>query len=92
LSHCRNVEVDPVAETERLAQEAERERVWELVVAQCLESMPEQDRRQWVRERREQERLDEWRDHACADLARAKRDEPWADSSGSGSACQYLEY
>jgi hypothetical protein len=62
------------------------------VVAQCVESMPEWDRKQWVRERREEERLDEWRDCACANLARTKSDEPCTDFSGSGPSSQYLEY
>ncbi|KAJ7899124.1 hypothetical protein B0H14DRAFT_3543439 [Mycena olivaceomarginata] len=83
------VEVDPVPEEERLA---ERKRIWEWVVARCLESMPEWDRQQWLREQREQERLEEWQERTHAQLARAKRDESWADWSGSGPASEYIEY
>ncbi|KAJ7307894.1 hypothetical protein DFH08DRAFT_823977 [Mycena albidolilacea] len=68
------VEVDPVTEKERLAHEDERERVWEWVGARCVESMPEWDRQEWVREQRAQERLE----NPCADVAHAERNESWA--------------
>jgi hypothetical protein len=87
LSHHSIVEVDPVTEKERLAHEDERERVWEWVVARCVESMPEWDRREWVREQRAQERLE----NPCANVAHAEGDKFWTDWSSSGPASQYLE-
>ncbi|KAJ7817191.1 hypothetical protein B0H14DRAFT_2602194 [Mycena olivaceomarginata] len=55
---------DPAAEKETLAQDAERARVWEIVVSLAVEGMREPDRRAWFRDQHMQEKreLQEQRD------------------------------
>jgi hypothetical protein len=55
---------DPAAEKETLAQDAERARVWEIMVSLAVEGMREPDRRAWFRDQRMQEKreLQEQRD------------------------------
>ncbi|KAF8202793.1 hypothetical protein K438DRAFT_1965270 [Mycena galopus ATCC 62051] len=49
--------VDPAAEKERVGEEAERARVWDVVVELAVELMREPERREWLRDQRMEDDL-----------------------------------